>query len=195
MPPLSPTAIDVLKVARNDTRIYSPILSEYLPLVKRFHYFLSLCELKWITHLRAEGISKSAEDEDRGNCGKIVATPLDEMDAVPDTDEGNELELLVTLVEFYEEKKYAIDLPDAVSAIKFRMEQQGLKQKDLIPFIGSPSKVSEVLSGRRGLSIAMIRNLADGLAIPADVLIGRHRSRRASAAASFYVDLAALAHA
>ena len=99
------------------------------------------------------------------------------MDAVPDTDEGNELELLVTLVEFYEEKKYAIDLPDAVSAIKFRMEQQGLKQKDLIPFIGSKSKVSEVLSEQRPLSLSMIRKLHAGLGIPADVLMQEPEAR------------------
>lgn len=93
------------------------------------------------------------------------------MDALPDTSEGNELELLVTLVELYEDKIYAIDLPDAVSAIKFRMEQQGLKQKDLVSFIGSKSKVSEVLSGQRPLSLSMIRKLHGGLGIPADVLL------------------------
>ena len=120
---------------------------------------------------------------------------LMENDPEPASPKGQELEVFTLLVERYEEEHFPMDLPDPISAIKFRMEQQGLKNKDLIPFIGSPSKVSEVLSGRRGLSIAMIRNLADGLAIPADVLIGRHRSRRASAAASFYVDLAALAHA
>lgn len=93
------------------------------------------------------------------------------MDAVPDTPEGDELELLVTLVELYEEKVYPIDLPDPVEAIKFRMEQQGLKQKDLIPFLGSRSKVSEVLSGKRPLSLAMIRKIHNGLGIPAEVLL------------------------
>ncbi|MDA3835640.1 MAG: DNA-binding protein, partial [Spirochaetales bacterium] len=89
------------------------------------------------------------------------------MDALPDTHEGNELELLVTLVELYEKQEYAIDLPDAVSAIKFRMEQQDLKQKDIVPYIGSKSRVSEVLSGKRPLSLGMIRNLHAGLGIPA----------------------------
>jgi len=99
-------------------------------------------------------------------------TRIDElMDALPGTDEGDELELLVTLVELYEGEKYAIKLPDAVSAIKFRMEQKGLKQKDLLPFIGSKSKVSEVLSGKRPLSLKMIRNLHAGLGIPVDVLL------------------------
>lgn len=93
------------------------------------------------------------------------------MDAKLDTKEGNELELLVTLVGMYEEQEYAIDLPDAISAIRFRMEQQGLKQKDLVPFIGSKSKVSEVLSGKRQLSLKMMRKLHAGLAIPAAVLM------------------------
>lgn len=93
------------------------------------------------------------------------------MDATPDTPEGDELELLITLVELYEAKEYAIDLPDAVSAIKFRMEQQELKQKDLVPYIGSKSKVSEVLSGKRPLSLSMIRQLHAGLGIPAEVLL------------------------
>ena len=97
---------------------------------------------------------------------------LMENDPEPASPKGQELEVFALLVERYEEEHFPMDLPDPVSAIKFRMEQQGLKNKDLIPFIGSPSKVSEVLSGRRGLSIAMIRNLAKGLAIPADVLIG-----------------------
>ncbi len=93
------------------------------------------------------------------------------MDARPGTPEGEELELLSTLVELYEEKTHSIGLPDPVEAIKFRMEQAGLKQADLIPFIGSRSKVSEVLSRRRPLSITMIRKLHEGLGIPADVLL------------------------
>ncbi len=93
------------------------------------------------------------------------------MEAGVDTAEGDELELLVTLVELYEKKTYPIDLPDPVEAIKFRMDQMGLKQKDLIPFVGSRSKVSEVLSRQRPLSIGMIRKLHEGLGIPADVLL------------------------
>lgn len=93
------------------------------------------------------------------------------MDADPGTAEGDELELLVTLVELYEKVTYPIDLPDPIEAIKFRMEQAGLKQKDLIPYIGSRSKVSEVLSHQRPLSIAMIRRLHEGLGIPAEVLL------------------------
>jgi HTH-type transcriptional regulator/antitoxin HigA len=95
----------------------------------------------------------------------------DLMDSDPGTPAGDELELLVTLVELYENAKHPIDLPDPVEAIKFRMEQLGLKQKDLIPHIGSRSKVSEVLSRQRPLSIAMIRKLNVGLGIPAEVLL------------------------
>lgn len=92
-------------------------------------------------------------------------------DAKPGMPEFDEMELLVVLVEKYEDEKYHIEAPDPISAIKFRMEQQGLKNKDLIPFIGSKSKVSEILSGKRELSINMIRKLHEGLGIPAEVLI------------------------
>ncbi len=93
------------------------------------------------------------------------------MDSAPNTPEGNELELLTTLVELYEQKRFPIDLPDPVEAIRFRMDQAGLKQQDLVPYIGSRSKVSEVLSGRRPLSLKMIRALSKGLGIPAEVLL------------------------
>ncbi|NCC85132.1 MAG: ImmA/IrrE family metallo-endopeptidase [Clostridia bacterium] len=92
-------------------------------------------------------------------------------DAKPGTPEGDELELLVTLVELFEQKAYPIALPDPIAAIRFRMEQQGLKAKDMIAYLGSASKVSEVLSGKRPLSLAMIRNLVNKLGIPADVFL------------------------
>lgn len=92
-------------------------------------------------------------------------------DAAPGTSKGDEAEVLATLVQHYEEANFPIDLPDALAAIRFRMEQQNLKAKDLIPFIGSASKVSEVLAGRRGLSIAMIRSLVAGLGLPPTVLL------------------------
>jgi HTH-type transcriptional regulator/antitoxin HigA len=103
----------------------------------------------------------------------------DLMDADPGTPEGDELELLVTLVELYEKAKHPIDLPDPVEAIKFRMEQLGLKQKDLIPHIGSRSKVSEVLSRQRPLSVAMIRRLNARLGIPAEILLQEPRAKLA----------------
>ena len=92
-------------------------------------------------------------------------------DAVPGTDEGDELDLLATLVDLYEKQNFPIDLPDPVAAIRFRMSQQGLKRNDMIPYLGSASKVSEVLSGNRSLSLTMIRNLVNGLGIPAEVLL------------------------
>jgi HTH-type transcriptional regulator/antitoxin HigA len=96
---------------------------------------------------------------------------LDEIfDSTPGTLEGDEAEVLTLLIQNYEEKHFPIDLPSPVAAIRFRMDQQGLKPKDLAPYLGSASKVSEVLSGRRRLSLAMIRNLI-GLGIPAEVLL------------------------
>jgi HTH-type transcriptional regulator / antitoxin HigA len=93
--------------------------------------------------------------------------------AEPSTPEGDELELLIHLVEEYEKAHHAIESPDPVEAIKFRMEQGGLRQVDLVPFIVNKSKVSEVLSRKRPLSLSMIRALHKGLGIPAHVLIGQ----------------------
>lgn len=104
------------------------------------------------------------------------------MDAEPDTPEGDRLDVLTTLVEAYEAKHHAIDLPDPIEAIKVRMAERDLQRKDLEAMIGSRSKVSEVLSGKRPLSIAMIRRLHSMLGIPAEVLIQEARSRRRSAA-------------
>ena len=91
-------------------------------------------------------------------------------DASPGTPKGDEAEVLATLVQLYEEKHFPIDLPSPIEAIRFRMEQEDMKAKDLVPYIGNASKVSEVLSGRRRLSLAMIRNLTR-LGIPAEVLL------------------------
>ena len=92
-------------------------------------------------------------------------------DAEEGTPEGDELEVLVDLVMFYESKTVDIGFPDPISAIKFRMDQAGLTQRDLMPFIGSRSKVSEVLSGKRDLTLSMARALHQNLGIPADVLL------------------------
>ena len=91
--------------------------------------------------------------------------------AKPGTPDGDELELLLLLVETYEAKEYPIDLPDPIEAIRFRMEQANLKQKDLVPILGSKGKVSEVLNGKRELSLTMIRKLVSELGIPAEVLL------------------------
>jgi len=83
----------------------------------------------------------------------------------------DERDVLAVLIERYEEDHFPIDMPNPVEAIKFRMEQSGLSQKDLVPYLGSRSKVSEVLSGKRELTLAMIRSLNRHIGIPADVLI------------------------
>jgi len=93
------------------------------------------------------------------------------LDAEPDTPEMDELELLSFLVEKYEDEHYSIDLPNPIDAIKFRMDQQDLTRKDLVPYLGSQSKVSEVLNGKRSLSLSMIRKLHEGLGISAEVLL------------------------
>ena len=92
-------------------------------------------------------------------------------DSKPGTAEADELELLVSLVEIYEKEHFPIEAPDPISAIKFRMEQEGLTNKDMIEYLGSKSKVSEVFSGKRKLSITMIRKLVTGLKIPAEILL------------------------
>ena len=94
-----------------------------------------------------------------------------DLDPVPGTPENEKLELLTLLVENYESRQYQFISPKPIEAIKFRMEQQKLNPRDLIPYIGSRSKVSEVLSGKRSLTLSMIRALSSGLGIPANVLI------------------------
>lgn len=93
------------------------------------------------------------------------------MAAEANTPEDDRLDLLTTLVNAYEDSHFPIELPDAVEAIKFRMEQQGLTPNDLVPYIGRINRVYEVLNRRRGLSINMIRKLHTGLNIPADALL------------------------
>ena len=94
------------------------------------------------------------------------------MDAEFNTPEGDELDILTTLVENYEAKHFPIPQCDPIEAIRFRMEQMGLEAKDLTPIIGSRSKVSEVLNHKRQLSISMIRNLHVQLKVPYESLIG-----------------------
>jgi len=85
--------------------------------------------------------------------------------------EADEMEILVTLIEAYENKHYPIKHADPIEAIRFQMEQLNLEQKDLRPYIGVASKVSEVLSGKRQLSLSMIKKLHNGLHIPYESLI------------------------
>jgi HTH-type transcriptional regulator / antitoxin HigA len=91
--------------------------------------------------------------------------------AKKDTPEGDELDLLVTLVESYEMKHYPIVPPDPIDAIKFRMEQMGLTNSDMERYLGSQSRVSEVLNRKRTLSLGMIKSLYKGLKIPAEILL------------------------
>jgi HTH-type transcriptional regulator/antitoxin HigA len=94
-----------------------------------------------------------------------------DLNPVMHTVQSDELEILVLLIEKYEEKAWEISEPDPIEAIKVRMEEMQLKQKDLIPFIGNKSKVSEVLNRKVGLSLNMIYNLAKGLHLPLEVLV------------------------
>ena len=93
------------------------------------------------------------------------------LDPEPGTPQADNLELLSTLVEHYEIKRFPFDKPDPIDAILFRMEQQGLIQRDLVPYMGSRSKVSEVLARKRTLTLRMVRALSEGLGIPAEILI------------------------
>ena len=92
-------------------------------------------------------------------------------DPVPGTPGGDRLELLAKLVEDYEKERFRFARPDPVSAIKFRMEEKSLKQKDLVAIMGGKNRVSEVLSGKRPLTLAMVRALSNELHIPIDLLI------------------------
>jgi HTH-type transcriptional regulator / antitoxin HigA len=94
------------------------------------------------------------------------------MDARRNTPQGDELELLAALIEIYEEEHAPVPPPDPVEAIRFRMEQEDLRPQDLVSLLGSRSRVSEVLNGRRPLTLAMIRKLHHGLGIPAESLLG-----------------------
>jgi HTH-type transcriptional regulator / antitoxin HigA len=100
---------------------------------------------------------------------------LMDCNTAPGSPEGERLELLGILISDYESKKFESRLPDPIEAIRFRMEQQGLSRRDLIPLIGSRSKVSEVLARKRPLTLSMIRALHSGLAIPAGVLLQGQR--------------------
>jgi HTH-type transcriptional regulator / antitoxin HigA len=85
--------------------------------------------------------------------------------------DGDRLELLAKLVEDYEKERFRFKRPDPIDAIRFRMEEKGLRQKDLAPFLGGRNRVSEVLAGKRPLTVSAIRALSDALHIPTDLLI------------------------
>ncbi len=92
-------------------------------------------------------------------------------DATPGTPEGDELEVLALLIDQYEKEHFPIKAPDPIEAVKFRMEQLGMKQKDLADTIGFKSRVSEILNRKRKLTLEMIRKLNEQLNIPTSILI------------------------
>lgn len=92
-------------------------------------------------------------------------------DPRPGTKEGNRLELLAKLVEDYERERFKFERPDPIEAIMFRMEEQGLRRKDLAPILGGKNRVTEVLNRKRPLTLAMVRALERSLHIPAELLI------------------------
>lgn len=102
------------------------------------------------------------------------------MAAEPNTDAGDRLDVLVTLVEAYERVHFPMDLPDAVEAIKFRMEQQGLTVDDLIPAIGRKNRVYEILARKRPLTVRMIQALNKMFDIPAESLLNQKVLRQAA---------------
>lgn len=92
-------------------------------------------------------------------------------DAKQGTPEGDELEILSILIDRYENEHFPIEMPDPIEAIKFRMDQMGMKQKDLADIVGFKSRVSEILNGKRKLTLSMIRSLNKTLRIPTEVLV------------------------
>jgi HTH-type transcriptional regulator / antitoxin HigA len=99
--------------------------------------------------------------------------------AIEGSPQAERLDVLVTLVQAYEAEHHRFEPPDPIEAIRFRMEQQGLTRKDLEALIGGRSRVSEVLNGKRPLTLAMIRRLRHGLGISADVLVGEDKQQAA----------------
>lgn len=91
----------------------------------------------------------------------------------PGSEEGDTFEVLLTLIEAYEEKNHRFEGPDPIEAIKFRIEQGQLTVRDLVPSIGQPNRVYEILNRKRDLTLPMIRNLHRNLGIPVESLIGR----------------------
>ncbi len=122
---------------------------------------------------------KNAADYDRA-----LRRVEDLWDSPKGSPRGDELDVLVTLIEAYERQRYPIDLPDPIEAIKFRLEQEGKDLRSLVGVIGQRTRVYEVMRGDRPLSLSMIRSLHEKLSVPAEVLIqpirkkGKRRVRR-----------------
>jgi HTH-type transcriptional regulator/antitoxin HigA len=101
-------------------------------------------------------------------------------DANPGTPDGDRVDILVTLIEAYEEKHFPIDPPDPIAAIEFMLEQKGLTRRDLEPAIGSRGRVSEVMTRKRPLTLPMVREINKLLDIPTDVLARAYPTRAAA---------------
>lgn len=107
------------------------------------------------------------------------------IESLPGTPKGDRMDVLVTLVEAYEAKHFPIPEPDdPVQVLEYYMESRGLSRSDLIPYLGSKERVSEVLNRKRRLSLTMIQRLHAGLGIPAELLIGKQARNAASAVQS-----------
>ncbi len=106
------------------------------------------------------------------------------MNARPETEEADRLDVLVTLVEAYEARHFPILPPDPIAIIEYYLDQRGLTRRALEPYLGSRARVSEILNRRRPLSLQMIRRLQDGLGIPADLLIQPYELVRATTIAT-----------
>lgn len=115
------------------------------------------------------------EDQYREVSARV--STLAERDPAADSDEGRELEVLAVLLEDYERRHFPLDDPGPVDALRFRMEQLSLRPRDLVPFLGARSRVSEVLSGKRPLSLSMIRSLHARLGIPLSALVAEQEPR------------------
>lgn len=110
--------------------------------------------------IRTEADHRAALEEVEALWGAASGTP-----------DGDRLDVLATLIDDFEARRYPMDPPDPIEAIRFRMEQQGLTRRDLEGVIGTRTRIAEVLNGKRSLSIGMIRRLHDRLGISAEVLI------------------------
>ncbi|MBF0356894.1 MAG: transcriptional regulator [Alphaproteobacteria bacterium] len=102
------------------------------------------------------------------------------MDAKAGTPRGDRLDLLATLVEVYEARRWPIENPDPIEAINFMMEQKGLSRRDLEPIIGGRGRVAEILNRKRSLTLPMIRGLAKLLDLPADILVQSYPTKAAA---------------
>lgn len=102
------------------------------------------------------------------------------MDAPAGSPEGDRLDVLATLVEVYEARRYPVEAPDPIEAIRFMMEQKGLTRRDLETAIGSSGRVAEILNRKRALTLPMIRKLCSLLDLPADLLVREYRIEHAA---------------